>query len=159
MEKETTTYKPDVFIYASHRVGVKLLGPNAKMPTRATGSAAGYDLYAAEKFTLMPGKRKLISTELTLEIPSGYEGQIRPRSGLALKSGVTVLNAPGTIDADYRGTVGVVLINHGEDPFTVNIGDRIAQLVVAKLSDLPLETVQDVSSTDRAAGGFGSTGK
>ena len=118
------------------------------------------DLLAAvgDAVVLPPGGRALIPTGLSLALPSGYEGQVRPRSGLALKHGVTVLNSPGTVDADYRGEVGVILINHGEVPFTVRRGERIAQLVIAGLVDAVLEEVSELSESERGTGGFGSTG-
>lgn len=111
------------------------------------------------EFRLEPGKRLLIPTGLAIQIPSGYEGQIRPRSGLALEHGVAVLNAPGTLDSDYRGEVGVLLINHGQDDFWIKNGDRIAQLVIAKVERTDVLEVTELDETERGAGGFGSTGK
>lgn len=111
------------------------------------------------EFCLEPGKRLLIPTGLAIQIPPGYEGQIRPRSGLALEHGVTVLNAPGTLDSDYRGEVGVLLINHGQDDFWIKHGDRIAQLVIAKVERIDVLEVTELDETERGAGGFGSTGK
>ena len=108
---------------------------------------------------LQPGERALIPTGIAMALPDGFEAQIRPRSGLAYKHGVTVLNSPGTIDADYRGDVGVLLINHGNEPFAVEDGMRVAQMVVAQYSQFQWEAVSDLSDTDRGAGGFGSTGK
>ena len=108
---------------------------------------------------LQPGERALIPTGIAMALPDGFEAQIRPRSGLAYKHGVTVLNSPGTIDADYRGDVGVLLINHGNEPFTVEDGMRVAQMVVAQYSQFQWEAASDLSDTDRGAGGFGSTGK
>jgi dUTP pyrophosphatase len=130
------------------------------LPTYATADAAGLDLSAAitEPMTLAPGQRALVPAGLILELPPGTEGQIRPRSGLALKHGVTVLNAPGTIDADYRGEVKVLLINLGDAPFTIARGDRIAQLVIAPVSRAVLTARLDLGTTPRGAGGFGSTG-
>jgi len=107
----------------------------------------------------MPGHRALVPTGLILAVPPGYEAQVRPRSGLALKHGVTVLNAPGTIDADYRGEVGVLLVNHGEVPFTITRGERIAQLVIAPVTRANLVAVAAMSATERGGGGFGSTGR
>ena len=135
-------------------------GAGLALPARATMDSAGMDLLAAvgDAVVLPPGGRALIPTGLSLALPSGYEGQVRPRSGLALKHGVTVLNSPGTVDADYRGEVGVILINHGEVPFTVRRGERIAQLVIAGLVDAVLEEVSELSESERGAGGFGSTG-
>jgi dUTP pyrophosphatase len=112
-----------------------------------------------EKCTLIPGERKLIKTGLFLEIPEGYEAQVRPRSGLALKNGITVLNSPGTIDADYRGEIGVILINHSSEIFEINSGDRIAQLVFAKVEQAVWYETESLNETERGEGGFGSTGK
>lgn len=130
------------------------------MPAYATAGAAGLDLQAAlsEPKTLLPGKRLLIPTGLRLAIPEGYEGQVRPRSGLALKWGVTVVNSPGTIDSDFRGEVGVVLINHGEEPLQIEPHMRIAQLVICKVERAVLIESADLSSTGRGGGGYGSTG-
>jgi dUTP pyrophosphatase len=145
-------------------VGVVRL-PHAEglpLPRYETESAAGMDLLAAlrenEKITLEFGKWGLVPTGLVIHLPEGYEAQVRPRSGLALKHGVTVLNAPGTIDADYRGEVGVLLVNHGAEPFTVTRGMRIAQLVVAPVTRATLELRQELPQSGRGAGGFGSTG-
>jgi dUTP pyrophosphatase len=136
------------------------------LPEYATPHAAGMDLRAAlpegEVCPIAPGERKLIPTGLVMAIPPGFEGQVRPRSGLALRHGVTVLNAPGTIDADYRGEVAVVLINHGQDPFEVRRGDRIAQFLVAPVSAWkwqPENTVAALGDTERGDGGYGSTGR
>ena len=130
------------------------------LPARATADSAGMDLLAAveAEVTLAPGGRALIPTGIALALPAGYEAQVRPRSGLALKHGVTVLNSPGTIDADYRGEVGVILINHGETPFTVRRGERIAQLIIAALADATLSEVESLPASQRGEGGFGSTG-
>lgn len=134
------------------------LGP----PVKATSGAAGFDLCAAiglnDKLIIEPGARALVPTGLRLAIPEGYEGQVRPRSGLALRSGVTVLNAPGTIDSDYRGDIGVILINHGTEPFVIQRGDRIAQLVIASTGDCLFELVDELDVSQRGEGGFGSTG-
>ena len=132
------------------------------LPAPASAGAAGLDLHAAtpagEPLMLEPGRRLAIGTGIRLVLPSGYEAQVRPRSGLALRHGVTVLNAPGTIDADYRGEVAVILINHGEEALTIRRGDRIAQLVVAPVTRVVWhETAIEVEGTARAAGGFGST--
>jgi dUTP pyrophosphatase len=131
------------------------------LPAYETLSSAGMDVRAAlnEAVTLQPLERKLIPTGLFLEIPHGYEVQVRPRSGLAYKNGVTVLNAPGTIDADYRGEVGVLLVNLSNEPFTIASGDRIAQLVVAKVEQIEWKPTSQLSETERGEGGFGSTGK
>jgi len=130
-------------------------------PAYATAGAAGFDLRSNEEVTLMPGEIKLVPTGLFMEIPLGYEGQVRPRSGLSLKRGVTVLNTPGTVDADYRGEVGVILINHSDKPQRLEKGERVAQMVIAKHETAEIEVVESVEeleTTDRGAGGFGSTG-
>ena len=131
------------------------------LPTYETSASAGLDIraYLEEKITLLPGERKLIKTGLFIEIPEGYEVQVRPRSGLALKNGITVLNSPGTIDADYRGEIGVILINHSTENFEINSGDRIAQLVFAKVEQAVWNVSESLSETERGEGGFGSTGK
>jgi dUTP pyrophosphatase len=108
--------------------------------------------------TLEPGERRLVPTGCALELPAGFEAQVRPRSGLALKHGVTVLNAPGTIDSDYRGEVGVILVNHGSEPFVIQRGERIAQLVLARVERLEWQVAEELGETDRGSGGFGSTG-
>jgi dUTP pyrophosphatase len=115
--------------------------------------------YIEGAVTLQPGDRTLIPTGLFLEIPPGYEMQIRPRSGLALKHGITVLNSPGTIDADYRGEIKVLLINHGREPFVISKGDRIAQMILAKHEVISWETTSQLNTTDRGDGGYGSSGK
>lgn len=131
------------------------------LPKYSTAYSAGMDLRANinEEISLLPQDRILVKTGLHLEIPQGYEAQVRPRSGLALKNGITVLNSPGTIDADYRGEVGVVLINHSKDVFYINNGDRIAQLVFAKHEQATLVQVSVLDESERSEGGFGSTGK
>lgn len=130
-------------------------------PRPASPGAAGSDLRAAvaEPLVLAPGARAAVPTGLVLEIPSGCEGQVRPRSGLALSHGVTVANAPGTIDSDYRGEVAVILVNLGSEPYTVRRGDRIAQLVVARVETVDWEESDELSASPRGAGGFGSTGR
>lgn len=130
-----------------------------ELPKYQTPCAAGMDLYANLEMpvTLQPLQRKLVSTGIFIELPEGCEAQIRPRSGLALKNGITVLNTPGTIDADYRGEIGVILINLSDTEFTVNDGDRIAQMVIAKHECAVWEEVAEISETDRGKGGFGST--
>lgn len=132
-----------------------------ELPDYATQGSAGMDIRAhlTEAVTLQPMERKLIPTGLFLEIPMGYEVQIRPRSGLAYKHGITVLNSPGTIDSDYRGEVGVLLINLSNDAFVIENGERVAQMVVAAHEQASWKTVSELSDTDRGAGGFGSTGK
>ncbi|MBU1211400.1 MAG: dUTP diphosphatase [Alphaproteobacteria bacterium] len=138
-------------------------GHDLPMPAYHSEHAAGLDLLAAvgwdTPITLLPGSRSLVPTGLAIELPAGYEAQVRPRSGLALKSGVTVLNSPGTIDADYRGEVGVILANLGGAPFEIRRGERIAQLVVAPVVRAMLVEVEALAGTERGAGGFGSTGK
>lgn len=131
------------------------------LPEYKTPGAAGADVCAclASPVIIAPGEWKLIPTGLNAEIPAGFEIQVRPRSGLALKNGITVLNAPGTIDSDYRGEIGIVLINHGHEQFTVNSGDRIAQLVVGSVAQCAFESVSSIGQTDRGSGGYGSTGK
>jgi len=132
------------------------------LPAYETEGSAGIDLRAAlaedQPVTLPPGGRALIPTGLTIALPADHEAQVRPRSGLALKFGITCLNSPGTIDADYRGEVGVILVNLGAEPFTVRRGERIAQFVAAKLTRARLVVVESVGETGRGAGGFGSTG-
>ena len=131
------------------------------LPAYATPGAAGMDLHAAlsEPFTLPPGERALIPTGLKIALPQGYEAQVRPRSGLAAKQGVTCLNTPGTIDSDYRGEVHALLINHGAEPFEVRRGERIAQMVIARYERAVWREVEALSETERGAGGFGSTGR
>ena len=132
--------------------------PEAQMPAYAHPGDAGMDVRSVEEVTLAPGARALVRTGLVLELPPDAEAQVRPRSGLALKYGVTVLNTPGTIDAGYRGEVGVILINLGTEPFVVEKGMKIAQLVVAPVAQAEIVEVSAVDATDRGAGGFGSTG-
>lgn len=132
----------------------------AVLPQYKTRGSSGADVQAAlqSPVTLMPGERALIPTGLSVEIPEGFEIQVRPRSGLALKNGVTVLNSPGTIDADYRGEIGIVLINLGSEPFVINAGDRIAQLVVASVVQCDFVAAESIVNTERGTGGYGSTG-
>jgi len=136
--------------------------PDLPLPSYATAGAAGFDLRAAvpagEPVTLVPGKRLLVQTGFAVGLAPGWEMQIRPRSGLAVKNGVTVLNTPGTVDCDYRGPVGVCLINLGEEPFVIARGDRIAQAVIAQAPQARLVETADLDETGRGAGGFGSTG-
>ncbi len=136
-----------------HAVGLNL-------PSYATEQSAGMDLTAAleEAIELGPGERALVPAGISIALPPGYEAQIRPRSGLAVKHGVTVLNTPGTIDADYRGEIKVVLINHGQEPFTIERGMRIAQMVIARHASVKWKTVKNLDATERGEGGFGSTG-
>ena len=134
-------------------------GADLQLPSYATADSAGADLMAAvdETLVLEPGARALVPTGIALAIPSGFEAQVRPRSGLAIKHGITALNSPGTIDADYRGEIGVILINHGSAPAAINRGDRIAQLVVARIARITWRE-EPLDETARGAGGFGSTG-
>jgi len=129
------------------------------LPQYETGGSAGLDVRSNEDIVLEPGEFKLVKTGLFVEIPSGYEIQVRPRSGLALKHGITVLNSPGTIDSDYRGEIGVILINHGTESFEVNLGERIAQLVLCPIERIQWMAVGSVGGTKRGDKGFGSTGK
>ena len=142
------------------RVEIKRLPNNQDLPlpNYETAGAAGMDLRAAEAVTLKPGARHLLPTGLSIALPEGFEAQVRPRSGLAVKHGVTVLNAPGTIDCDYRGEVKVPLINHGQDDFVIERGDRIAQMVIAPVTRIGWAEVEILDETARGAGGFGSSG-
>ena len=133
-------------------------GEGLDLPRYATQGAAGMDVVAAEDVTLPPGARHAVATGLALAIPPGYEIQVRPRSGLALKHGISVPNAPGTIDSDYRGELKVLLINHGSENFAIRRGDRVAQLVLAPVTRAAFSEVDDLDDTARGAGGFGSTG-
>jgi dUTP pyrophosphatase len=136
-------------------------GRDLPLPGYASEDAAGMDLLAAviESIELAPGARMLIPTGVSIALPKGYEAQVRPRSGLALNHGIGLLNSPGTIDADYRGEIGVILINHGETPFVIARGDRIAQLVVAPVTRLVWAESEKLPESGRGKGGFGSTGK
>ncbi len=135
-------------------------GEGLALPSYETPNSAGMDLAAAVagEITIEPGSRALVPTALAIALPEGYEAQVRPRSGLALKKGITVLNSPGTIDADYRGEIGVILANLGNEPFTIRRGDRIAQMVVAPVSRVVWRSIDALDETARGAGGFGSTG-
>ncbi|RKQ68522.1 dUTP diphosphatase [Oceanibaculum indicum] len=135
-------------------------GAGLALPAYQTADSAGLDLVAAveAEMVLQPGERALVPTGLAIALPSGYEAQIRPRSGLAFKHGLTVLNSPGTIDADYRGEVKVLMINLGQEPFAVKRGERIAQMVVAPVTQIAWQPVADLDETARGVGGFGSTG-
>lgn len=134
-----------------------------ELPSYGTPGAAGMDLRAAvpedAPVTLQPGDRALVPTGLSIAVPPGYEAQVRPRSGLALKFGIACVNSPGTIDSDYRGEVGVILINHGREPFAIHRGDRIAQMVIARHETAVWIEADSLDETDRGAGGFGSTGR
>ncbi|MCF4097025.1 dUTP diphosphatase [Maritalea mediterranea] len=137
-------------------------GEGLEAPQQATSGAAGLDLRAAvlegEAIIIEPSEFSMVPTGISIALPEGYEAQVRPRSGLAAKFGVTVLNSPGTVDADYRGELKVILINHGKSPFTINRGDRIAQMVIAPVEKVVMIKTESLSNTDRGAGGFGSTG-
>ena len=139
---------------------IRVLRKDGVVFSYKTTGAAGIDLsaYCKEPQYILPGERLLVQTGLSIELPEGYEAQVRPRSGLALKYGVTVLNSPGTIDSDYRGEIGVILINLGMNPFVINPGDRIAQLVVCKYERLQINHVLELTETTRGVQGFGSTG-
>jgi dUTP pyrophosphatase len=131
------------------------------LPAYQTPGSAGLDLCAAipEAVQLAPGERRLIPTGLVFEIPTGHEGQVRPRSGLALKHGISIVNSPGTIDSDFRGEVGIVLINHGQEPFVVEPLSRIAQIVITRVEQVLIEEAESLTETARGAGGYGSTGR
>ena len=141
-------------------VSIQRLSPNATLPAYATSGAAGMDLSAALDGPLVigPGDTALVPCGFAIALPHGFEAQVRPRSGLAAKHGVTVLNAPGTIDADYRGEVKAILINHGREPFTITPGMRVAQMVVAAVEQVVWAPAEELPETTRAAGGFGHTG-
>ena len=142
------------------KIAVKNRCEDLGLPARGSEHAAGFDLRAAvdSPLGIAAGERALIPTGISMAIPPGYEGQIRPRSGLAVKHGIAIVNAPGTIDSDYRGEIQVILINLGSEPWTVQRGDRIAQLVIAPVLSVDLEAVDDLAETARGMGGFGSTG-
>ena len=146
----------------SVRIEIQVLpeGVGLPLPTYMTPGSAGCDVYAAvdADITLRPGQRALIPAGFCMALPPGFEAQIRPRSGLAIKHGVTCLNAPGTIDADYRGPVRIVLINHGQEPFVIRRGDRVAQIVIAHFEQAEFVASETLDATVRAADGFGSTG-
>ncbi len=143
------------------RIAIQRLphGEDLPLPRYATEGAAGMDVVAAEDLTLAPGARHAVATGFAMAIPAGYEVQVRPRSGLALKHGITCLNTPGTIDSDYRGEIKVILANLGSEPFVIVRGDRIAQLVPAPVQRADLDEVSSLDETARGAGGFGSTGR
>lgn len=142
------------------KLQIKQLNKQVNIPKYATLDSAGLDLEAAntDKITLSPGETKLIPTGLAIALPKGYEAQIRPRSGLALKHSISILNTPGTIDADYRGEIGIILINHGKSDFIVEKGMRVAQMVINKYEQAEILTVANLDDTSRGTGGFGSTG-
>lgn len=142
-------------------INIKVINKsNNALPNFSTAFSAGVDLRAflSESITLIPGERILIPTGLFIQLPNGYEAQIRPRSGLAIKNGITVLNTPGTIDADYRGEIMVILINHSNEPFVINSGDRICQMVIAKYEQFEWINVDSLDESDRGEGGFGHSG-
>jgi dUTP pyrophosphatase len=144
-------------------VAIKRIRPESDLtlPCYMTSHSAGMDLYAelSADAVLLPGSRLLVPTGIAIALPEGYEAQIRPRSGLALKHGISLVNSPGTIDADYRGEIGVILINHGEVPFLLKRGERIAQMVVAQFSRVVWDEMDELEETRRGAGGFGHTGR
>lgn len=140
-------------------IQIKKLSDDAVVPVYQSKEAAGFDFHSIEDKTLAPGDRALVKTGLSIALSFGYELQIRPRSGLAFKHGVTVLNAPGTVDSDYRGEVMVLLINHGNEAYTVAKGERIAQGVIQEVTQANFSVVDELEETDRGASGFGSTGK
>lgn len=151
-----------MYLRAMSKVNVKIINKSVNaLPEYATEGSAGMDLRASitSPVTLKPLERKLIPTGLFIELPIGYEAQVRPRSGLALKQGITCLNSPGTIDSDYRGEVGVILINLSGEEQTLHPGDRVAQMVIAPVDQVRWEQVEEINSTARSAGGFGHTGK
>jgi len=141
-------------------IQIKQLATDLPLPAYMTAEAAGMDLYAAvtEETILLPGQIKLIPTGIAVALPAGYELQIRPRSGLALRHGVTLLNSPGTVDADYRGEIGVIMVNFGEKPFVIRRGDRIAQMVCNRVVNVRWRVTDKLTATPRGAGGFGHTG-
>ena len=145
------------------KIGIRLLAGNEDLPLpqKMSKGASGFDLYAAvkEPISIPPGKWKLIPTGIAISMPEGYEAQVRPRSGLALKHGITLLNTPGTIDADYRGEIGVILLNLGEQEFIVRRGERIAQLIFQSVPNVAFQLVDQLDQTDRGSGGFGHTGR
>ena len=140
------------------KIEIKKLRENAIIPEYATEFSAGVDLCSTEKTYILPHERELIHTGLSIALPVEYEAQVRPRSGLALKKGITVLNSPGTIDADYRGEIGVILLNTSDEVFEINPGDRIAQMVIQHVTKTIIKETTELSETQRASGGFGSTG-
>jgi dUTP pyrophosphatase len=147
--------KPDVIVKIKKYDETKIDYFNLRY---ATEGSAGMDIYSIEETSLEPGEYKAISTNIAVELPEGYEIQVRPRSGLAIKNGISVINSPGTVDSDYRGEIKVLLINHSKEVFNIKPGDRIAQLVVCKYEKAKLIQVQELSDTKRGEGGFGSTG-
>ena len=139
------------------KIKIKKLKPEARLPEYAHPGDAGMDLFSCDNYVLKPGERRLVATGLAFEIPYGTELQIRPRSGLALKKGISIVNSPGTLDFCYRGELGVILINHGEEDFEVKKGDKIAQAVLNKIELADIVEVEELSETERGVGGFGSS--
>ncbi len=137
---------------------IKKLDKQAKIPSYAHPNDAGMDLYSIDECVINPNEIKLIRTGISIQLPEGTEAQIRPRSGLALKDGITVLNSPGTIDEGYRGEIGIILINHSKKPFNIEVGSKIAQMVIKPVIRVEIELVPQINSTDRGSDGFGSTG-
>ena len=142
----------------TEQIRVKRLHPDAKIPKAAKVGDVAFDLYSVIDYELKSGERYAVPTGIAIEIPAGYEGQVRPRSGLALKDGITVLNTPGTIDSGYRGEVKTIMINHGDISFKINKGMRISQLAIRPVPEVEFIEVDELSDTDRGEGGFGSTG-
>lgn len=140
------------------KVKIKKIKENAIIPKYAHKDDAGMDLYSAEDYTLKPGERILVSTGIKIAVPKGYEAQIRPKSGLALNHGISIVNTPGTIDSPYRGEVGIITINHGKKDFKIEKGKKIAQMIFNKVEDAEFEEVEELENTTRGEGGFGSTG-
>ena len=143
------------------KISIKKEYEDLPIPQYKTSLSAGVDLYACidEDVLLNPGEKALVSSGLRVALPPGYEAQIRPRSGLALKHGISIVNTPGTVDADYRGIIGIILINHGKEPFVVKRGERIAQMVINKVAQAEWDIVESLDETDRGEGGFGHTGR
>jgi len=144
--------------FLDREIKIKLLNGNATLPKRATEFSSGFDLFSSENTILKSGEYKAISTSIAISMPNNIEGQIRPRSGLALKYGITLLNSPGTIDPDYRGEIKVILINHSDNDFIIEKGMRIAQIIFTPLIVPDISIVDELPKTDRGVGGFGSTG-
>jgi dUTP pyrophosphatase len=141
------------------QVKIKKIKESAILPKYAHEGDAGVDLYSTEEYALKPGERTLVSTGISIAIPLGYEAQVRPKSGLALKHGISIVNTPGTIDAGYRGEIGVIIINHGQEDYTIEKGKKVAQMVFNKIEAVNFEEVEDLDDTTRGEGGFGSTGQ
>ena len=141
------------------QVKIKKIKESAILPKYAHEGDAGVDLYSTEEYALKPGERTLVSTGISIAIPLGYEAQVRPKSGLALKHGISIVNTPGTIDAGYRGEIGVIIINHGQEDYTIEKGKKVAQMVFNKIEAVYFEEVEDLDDTTRGEGGFGSTGQ